>query len=223
MTTQHIRANWGSNPNSQQCSITLLKTSRSGVSVNVCEGGRGKQVELYVQDSVIGTSFQQWALDKELNALYHWVCFQTVRMSTNKKIIGSDVCCHHSRSDGASVVVGNGRQVTHVCLRLPKAGRAQGRGWGTWAHCRWVSGLKYGGCSNCLSSVSSHPLWGHGPLWELMKAEPSVCARQHAFMISGHHEPRVRTPAFKNPQNYEQWKFLNKRSDSSCYLLLKAI
>ena len=43
----------------------------------------------------------------------------------------SDVCCHHSHLDGASIVVGNGRQVTHVCLRLPKGGRAQWRGRGT--------------------------------------------------------------------------------------------
>lgn len=38
----------------------------------------------------------------------------------------SDVCCHHSHLDGATIVVGNGRQVTHCTYGSTEEDEARG-------------------------------------------------------------------------------------------------
>jgi len=134
-------------------------------------------------------------------------------MSTNKKIIGSQTYV-------ATIVVGNGRQVTHCTYGSTEEDEARGGD--------RTRELTADGCRDWTTkrALTACRLWVLITVrsWAPLRSDESRtiwCAHSHAFMISGHREPRVRTPAFKNPQNYEQWKFLNKRNDSSCYLLLK--
>lgn len=132
-----------------------------------------------------------------------------------KQSIWKYMYCHHSHIEGATL----DWEAGHPSVRFSKGRRPQGRG----AH--W---LIAGGGLDCHVQATLNAC--HRQFLSTVKSRASLRAdksrsirraHRHAFKISGHHEPKVRSEALENPQNYEQWKNLNKGSNTSCYLLLK--